>query len=103
MSEELKPRGRPYTHVYIEQGEPAEDNARLRRRLGNFASNLSYEARIKLADRLNEELGMRVRQDTLTKFFLESELPDFLDAITHATIAATACAVSGLRLSASTN
>lgn len=84
MSEQDKPIGKPFSHLYIERGAPEKDSIRFRRRLGSFFDKYFSECKYEIEQLLEQECGVEVRYPAdISRFFNEAELRDVLDFITH--------------------
>jgi hypothetical protein len=96
MPENARPQGHRFSHVYLDRGEPAQDSARVRRRLAALVTELPD-----LKDDLGvvpRELGADVRPGTgWVTFFRECELKDVLDVITVAHQLLLSKRASGMR------
>ena len=86
MTNDEVPIGERFSHVYIARGTPTKDSQRFRVRLGAFCKQFLNSYGTDFATAISRELGVDVpfvgMYRSISRFLLEAELRDVLDAIT---------------------
>jgi hypothetical protein len=85
MTSDQPPQGRRFSHTYLAKGEPTQDSARMRRRLGAVLHTF-LDIDNELGPIISAELGVDVPSSTYaydySGFLQKCELRDFLDFVT---------------------
>lgn len=80
-----KPKGKPYSLVYVERGAATEDSQRFRNRLRGYLRELPDDYLGIIASLISLETGASVYYESVAKHVTECSLSDLLDNITHIT------------------
>jgi hypothetical protein len=100
MNNQETPVGKPFSHVYIEKGEPQRDSERFRKRLGKYCGSRLSDYKSQIGKKIEIELGVDIPHGVygykLEDFFINSKLRDVLDSITFIWTALNLPLASGL-------